>query len=100
MRRILETYFKVLGGVDNGAIIAKFDGDDQVTCRALFSWVNAGSHSIFDDLDYSHTRATVEANLRVFRLIFEAQEQQGHYLMMMGESTDNSAAAGETVEVS
>lgn len=86
LRRILETYFRVLGGVDDPAIVAKFKGDDQIICRALFSWVNAGSHSIFDDLDYSPTPTTVEASLRVFRRIFEEQGQGGHYLMMMGVS--------------
>jgi wobble nucleotide-excising tRNase len=95
LRRILETYFKLLGGVDNVDLIAKFDGDDQNICRALFSWVNAGSHSIFDDLDYSPTRTTVEANLRVFRQILEEQDQLGHYLMMMGDSDDAPASVGE-----
>lgn len=37
LRRILETYFKVLGGVDDPAIIAKFEGDEQVICRSLFT---------------------------------------------------------------
>ncbi|AIY02949.1 hypothetical protein ART_3350 [Arthrobacter sp. PAMC 25486] len=85
LRRIIETYFKVLGGVDNAAIVSKFDGDDQGICRALFSWVNAGSHSIFDDIDYSPTPSTIEANLRVVRRIFKENGQEGHYLMMMGE---------------
>ncbi|MGJ9404056.1 AAA family ATPase [Arthrobacter sp. KK5.5] len=96
LRRILETYFKVLGGVDTAAIIEKFDGADRVICRGLFSWVNAGSHSIFDDIDYSPTATTVEANLRVFRRIFEEQNQKGHYLMMMGESAGSPVMAGET----
>lgn len=88
LRRILETYFKVLGGVDDTAIIAKFEGDEQVICRSLFTWVNAGSHSIFDDLDYSPTPTTVEANLRVFRRIFEEHNQIGHYQMMFGQIED------------
>lgn len=86
LRRILETYFKVLGGRDNKALIAKFEGDEQVICRSLFAWVDAGSHSIFDDLDYSSTPSTVEANFHVFRRIFEEQGQLGHYHMMMGDS--------------
>lgn len=91
LRRILETYFKVLGGVDDPAIVTKFDGDEQVICRSLFSWVNAGSHSIFDDLDYSPTPSTVESNLRVFRQIFLEHGQLGHYRMMMGETDDDSS---------
>jgi wobble nucleotide-excising tRNase len=99
LRRILETYFKVLGGVDDPAIIAKFEGDEQVICRSLFTWVNAGSHSIFDDLDYSPTPSTVEANLRVFRCIFEEHGQIGHYRMMMGESVEEVSAEEQAVEV-
>lgn len=91
LRRILETYFKVLGGVDDPAIIAAFEGEEQVICRSLFTWVNAGSHSIFDDLDYSPTPSTVETNLRVFRRIFEENGQIGHYRMMMGMTADDGA---------
>lgn len=85
----------MLGGVDNSAIIAKFERDEQIICRSLFAWVNAGSHSIFDDLDYSPTPSTVETNLRVFRRIFEERNQIGHYRMMMGESAEE-IPAGET----
>jgi len=84
LRRIVETYFKVLGGVDDRATIEKFEGTDKIVCQSLFSWVNAGSHSIFDALEYSESPASVEANLRVFREIFRAHGQEGHYLMMMG----------------
>jgi wobble nucleotide-excising tRNase len=91
LRRILETYFNLMGGIDNTAIIDKFSGDDQLICRALFSWVNAGSHSIFDDLDYSSSPTTIESNLRVFKRVFELQGQLGHYAMMMGETIDTVA---------
>ncbi|WP_130176799.1 AAA family ATPase [Cryobacterium sp. SO1] len=84
LRRILETYFTILGDIDTEEIIAKFTGQDQITCRALFSWVNAGSHSIFDDLHVSPSPVTVEANLIVFENIFKNHRQHGHYLMMMG----------------
>ena len=96
LRRILETYFKVLGGVDNAAIVSKFAGADQTICRSLFAWVNAGSHSIFDDIDYSPTATTVEANLRVFRQIFREQNQEGHYLMMMGAPPEPVVTKPET----
>ncbi|MDF9809184.1 wobble nucleotide-excising tRNase [Aurantimicrobium minutum] len=92
MRRILETYFNVLGGIDNQAIVAKFEGEDQIICRSLLSWVNAGSHSIFDDLDFTQTESSVESNLRVFRQIFKEQQQEGHYTMMMGEPNDAISA--------
>lgn len=99
LRRILEMYFKVLGGVDDPEIIAEFEGDEQVICRSLFTWVNAGSHSIFDDLDYSPTPSTVESNLRVFRRIFEEHGQIGHYSMMMGDRAEGVSAEEQVVKV-
>ncbi|EKD47544.1 MAG: hypothetical protein ACD_66C00015G0001, partial [uncultured bacterium] len=44
MRRILENYFKILGGIDLNDICDQFDGKDKVTCKSLISWVNDGSH--------------------------------------------------------
>ena len=84
LRRIIETYFKVLGSIDTDAIVVEFSGADRAICEALFSWVNAGSHTIFDDLHYAQSTVSLGANLDVFRRIFEMQSQEGHYRMMMG----------------
>ncbi|ARC55520.1 hypothetical protein AS850_00325 [Frondihabitans sp. 762G35] len=86
LRRIIESYFQILGGVDTADIVAQFSGHEKVLCRSLVSWVNAGSHSVFDDLHYSETASTVDANLAVFEQIFRIMHQHGHYQMMMGES--------------
>ncbi len=86
LRRILETYFKVIRDADEPVIIGKFEGSDRVICRSLFAWANDGSHAIFDALEYSPTSSTVDANLRVFRRIFEELDHGGHYRMMMGDS--------------
>lgn len=84
LRRILENYFKMWGGIGNDEICAKFEGRDQLICQSLFSWVNDGSHSVHDDLYINHGEQTNEAYLRVFRSIFEKVGQLGHYKMMMG----------------
>ena len=84
LRRIIETYFKVLGSIDTDAIVVEFTGADRAICEALFSWVNAGSHTIFDDLHYAQSTVSLDANLDVFRRIFVLQSQEGHYRMMMG----------------
>ncbi|WP_166879096.1 AAA family ATPase [Salinibacterium sp. ZJ450] len=97
LRRIIETYFKVLGDVDTDAITAKFGGAEQVICRALFSWINAGSHSIFDDLHFSPSGATVEMYLDVFERIFQEQDQHGHYRMMMRIEVDGTKRAAADV---
>lgn len=84
LRRILENYFKILGNMDKDKIIEKFGGREKVICASLFSWVNDGSHSSHDDLYISSDAATVDANLAVFRRIFEETGHTQHYQMMMG----------------
>lgn len=96
LRRILENYFTMWGGMGKDEICALFDGRDKLVCQSLFSWVNDGSHSIHDDLYINHGDQTNEAYLRVFRKIFEEANQLGHYEMMVGEQAastqDNQAA--------
>ncbi|MEJ2754480.1 MAG: AAA family ATPase, partial [Gammaproteobacteria bacterium] len=84
LRRILENYFTMWGGMGKDEICALFDGRDKLICQSLFSWVNDGSHSIHDDLYINHGEQTNEAYLRVFRSVFEKARQLGHYNMMMG----------------
>lgn len=84
LRRILESYFKILGNMDKDNIIEKFEGREKVICASLFSWVNDGSHSTHDDLYVSTDAATVDAYLGVFKRIFEETGHTQHYHMMMG----------------
>ena len=86
LRRILENYFKILGGIDPDEICGKFDGKNKLICKSLFSWVNDGSHSVHDDLYVSNVDTTVETYLRIFKEIFEKTEHIAHYNMMMGDS--------------
>lgn len=85
LRRILENYFKILGGIDPDKIYERFEGKDKFICKSLFSWVNDGSHSAFDDLYESIDDAVVEAYLTVFKNIFVSEGHLAHYEMMMGE---------------
>ncbi len=90
LRRILEAYFKMLGGIRLDQLYLKFEGDDRIKCKDLCSWVNNGSHSggILSDEYYSPPDdATVERYLDVFKQIFEKHEQLSHYNMMMGIKT-------------
>lgn len=84
LRRILENYFTMWGGMGKDEICALFDGRDKLICQSLFSWVNDGSHSIHDDLYINHGGQTNETYLRVFRDIFDRAGQLGHYNMMTG----------------
>jgi wobble nucleotide-excising tRNase len=90
LRKILENYFKILGGIDFDEICEHFSGSDKLICNSLFSWVNDGSHFAQDDLYISLNETQLRNYLRVFREIFEKTDNMGHYKMMMGDAfTDN-----------
>ncbi|MDD2659907.1 MAG: AAA family ATPase [Methylococcales bacterium] len=95
LRRILENYFKILGGIDPDKICERFEGKDKFICKSLFSWVNDGSHSAFDDLYESIDDTVVETYLKVFKAIFENEGHLAHYKMMMGETCVDDDAQGE-----
>lgn len=100
LRRILENYFTMWGGMSKDEICALFDGRDKLICQSLFSWVNDGSHSIHDDLYINHGERTNVAYLRVFRDIFNEAGQLGHYEMMVGNAQEiNDVEATSTTEV-
>lgn len=86
LRRILENYFKILGGVDPDKLCAMFEGKEKLICKSLFSWVNDGSHFAHDDLYIAIDDATIDNYLNVFRDIFEKAEHLAHYKMMMGDA--------------
>lgn len=86
LRRILENYFKILGGWDSDNICALFEGQEKLVCNSLFSWINDGSHSALDDVYASTEPSMVDNYLKVFRAIFEKTNHLEHYKMMMGEA--------------
>lgn len=86
LRRILEHYFKILGGVDPDKLCGMFAGKERFICNALFSWVNDGSHSAHEDIYLAIADEGVENFLKVFRAIFEKSGHPEHFKMMMGNS--------------
>ncbi len=87
LRRILENYFRILGGIDPDRLCAMFTGQERLICKSLFSWVNAGSHFAHDDLYITADDTMTEMYLRVFKDIFDKSDQIAHYNMMMGEGS-------------
>jgi wobble nucleotide-excising tRNase len=92
LRRILEYYFRILGGINPDDILALFEGDEKLICKSLFSWVNEGSHSVPDDVFVALDESLVEKYLDVFKKIFIRLGHTNHYNMMMGRY-----AVGETI---
>ena len=84
MRRIIESYFKLLGKYGDDDLIGKFDNKEkQEICRSLICWINDGSHGVSDDLYVELQDRTVENYKSVFKDIFILTNHEGHYNMMM-----------------
>ncbi len=84
MRRILESYFKILGGINLDKLQDSFEGHEKLACRSLSSWINDGSHSAHDDLYVAVEDSTADLYFDVFRRIFDNLGHVEHYNMMMG----------------
>lgn len=94
MRRIVENYLTVLGGLKQDKIVALFEGRDAQICASLFSWINDGSHSSHDDIYVAVDDNAVQGYLSVFREVFELTGHGAHYRMMMRISEDDLEDGG------
>lgn len=84
MRRIIENYFKILGGYVDDDIINNFNNpQEKEICRSLICWINEGSHTIPDDLFVELQDNTIENYFKVFKSIFKETGHIAHYEMMM-----------------
>jgi len=84
LRRILEYYFNIIGGLDYEKSIDEFEGEEKIIFKSLFSWINDGSHFINDDLVVYSEPENIEKQLDVFKEIFKKLKHESHYNMMMG----------------
>jgi len=107
VRRILEYYFMQLCGYD-GVNIRKRVLDDHRDkfielvdggqpdytkyhlASAMLSYISANSVGFSDGLNYVDDCADISLYKTVFKLIFEALEQEQHYKMMMGEEEETA----------
>ncbi|WP_430258270.1 AAA family ATPase [Neorhizobium sp. IRS_2294] len=94
MRRIVENYLTMLGGLKQDEIVALFEGRDAQICASLFSWINDGSHSSHDDIYVAVDDNAVQGYLNVFRKVFERTGHGAHYRMMMRINDDHSEDSG------
>lgn len=84
LRRILETYFKLLGGIAINELYDHFEGEKKYMCKSLCSWIHDGSHNSFSEEFYSPLDSKmIDKYLEVFEEIFIQTKQHGHYNMMM-----------------
>lgn len=84
LRRILESYFRVMGGgIWDDEITPLLTTDERHVFQALFRWVNDGSHSVVEDVYYSQSPVGQDVYLQVFRRIFVVTKHEAHYQMML-----------------
>ena len=87
MRRIIEDYFKLIGGIDiYNDSIKKFDEQDRIIVNSLITFENIGSHAtgVFEDSYYTMLDNTqINRYKDVFKQIFEKSGHQSHYDMMI-----------------
>lgn len=84
LRRILESYFRVLGGgIWDDEITPLLNADERHIFQALFRWVNDGSHSVIEDAYYSPSLISQDLYLQVFERIFVVTKHEAHYRMML-----------------
>ena len=96
LRRILENYFKILGGIDFDDLCKMFEGRERLICKSLCSWVHDGSHFAHDDLYVSIDDSMVDSYLNVFKAIFEKSGHIAHYRMMMADAFVENATSPTT----
>ena len=91
MRRILEYYFGLTGQQWETSILESFEtGEERMVCSSLLSFVNDGSHAVFDELYVDqYYPDDLLRYFSVFESIFSATNQIEHYRMMMGEDEPN-----------
>ncbi len=85
MRRIIEHYFRILGGIKYNDLSECFENiEEKRVCNSFISWFNDGSHGISDDLFVQSQDTSIETYLKVFENIFKITGHEAHYKMMMG----------------
>jgi wobble nucleotide-excising tRNase len=83
IRRILETYFNFVNGLNLEETIAKLSPSDRPLGRSLLLWTHSGSHLLTDDAECTDSGDYLLHYLNVMRCIFEANNQAAHFDYML-----------------
>lgn len=84
LRRILESYFRVMGGgIWDHEITPHLTSPERHVFRALFNWVNEGSHAVLEDIFYTPSAISQDVYLQVFKRVFVVTGHESHYQMMI-----------------
>lgn len=86
MRRIIENYFIVFGGLNGKDLITaeNYEDPEELAIATSFaSWYDEGSHDIYDDLYVEHPHILTEKYMAVFESLFKKLGHEAHFKMMM-----------------
>lgn len=83
MRRILENYFKFLGGIELEDLVEHFEEDEKIIVSSLIKWTHDGSHHIQEDLYVQQQSEINEKYFEIFTKIFIESKHKGHLDMMI-----------------
>lgn len=86
VRRILEGYFKILGGINTSAPLENVNPHEQHVIDTFDIWANAGSHTIADDFDQAVHVGGTKNFLRLFHQYFQLCGHGAHFDMMITAS--------------
>lgn len=83
-RRIIETFFNLVGMQDINKIILAMKSPDREIAQSLMSWANAGSHNALDEGDIIvNTNESTETYKHVLKKIFAESNYEAHYNEMI-----------------
>lgn len=88
MRRIIETYFMVMGGYDKRKLIPDNFSDnpeEMLLITSLAKWSDEGSHGAMDEVFAGDRKTINDKYLHVFEMLFKKLGHEAHYNMMMRE---------------
>ena len=94
MRRIIENYFIVFGGLNGKELIGDIfteDPEELAIATSFASWYDEGSHDISDDLFVEHPNILTEKYMSVFKRLFHKLGHKAHYNMMMHIEEESDA---------
>ncbi|MGB4658280.1 MAG: AAA family ATPase [Mobilitalea sp.] len=84
MRRILEYYFFTICGFTKDQILNNIEKDKLLLCTSLLSYINDGSHFIYDD--YVMCADSIDIYMEAFEHIFKVNGQENHFNAMREKS--------------
>lgn len=88
MRRILETYVEMVGGINKKEIEGSFPEDERILCRSLLAWTNSGSHRLLDDDGWETSSQQNSIWVDIFHRIFTYSHHERHYEKMLGKASE------------